>query len=82
MTQQNFLIDLFARRGKVTPGFNPEWIIELEGAEIIAPTAFEPDPNTHRDQYYYNAATNTLNQKITTIDTQGLPKSTWKRISN
>jgi hypothetical protein len=82
MTQQEFLTDLIVRRGQITPGYNPEWFLELTGASILMPTAFEPDPNTHRDEFYYNASLNNLYQKVTNISSDNIPVSIWKRISN
>lgn len=55
------------------------WLLELSdvGGDIITYTAFEPDPNTHRGDFYYNAATNVLYKKVATCG--GL--FDWKQIS-
>jgi len=76
----SFLIDLNQRRGYPTKGHAPIWELETHGATIIEPTAFEPDPLTHRNDYYYNAITNTLYRRI--IITQDSFKSAyWKKVS-
>lgn len=63
-TQSDFLDELAEKRGRPGPGYNTSWFLELFGATIIEPTAFEPDPSTHRHDYYYNAQTNTLYRKV------------------
>lgn len=78
---QPFLDDLFERRGKQEVGHNPSWFLELDGAELIMPTAFEPDPNTHRDNYYYNAVTNALYVKVVSRDEDGIKVASWKKAS-
>lgn len=64
-TTREFLEDLFSRRDTSKLGDNGFLYLQLVGGKIIEPTAFEPDANTHRSQYYYNAVTNTLYRKIT-----------------
>jgi len=58
-------------------GYNTIWFIELIGGKVITYTAFEPDPNTHRDEFYYNVLENVLYKKIK-ID--GI--NAWKPVSN
>ena len=36
------------------------WLQKPFGVKMVDVTAFEPDPNTFRDNYYYNAVHNTL----------------------
>ena len=81
--QNEFFDDLSERRGKQEVGHNPAWFLELgeEGAEILIPTAFEPDPNTHRDDYYYNAVTNTLYTKVVNRSIDGIKVANWKKAS-
>lgn len=55
-----FLTDLLGRRNTSKHGGDCVWYLELAGAKIIEPTAFEPDPNTHRSDYYYNAVDNAM----------------------
>jgi hypothetical protein len=75
-----FLQDLTTRRGSPSPGHNPIWVIELWGGKIIQPTAFEPDPVTHHDDYYYNAVTNTLYRRVVTQET---PRTAyWQKASD
>lgn len=76
----DFLINLNQRRGYPIKGHTSIWELETHGAVVIEPTAFEPDPLTHRNDYYYNAITNTLYQRI--IITQDAFKSAyWKKVS-
>lgn len=59
-----FVTTLMERRGKRTLGYNPHRFVELHGGEMIEPTAFEPDPITHRNNYYYNSVTNVLYKRV------------------
>ena len=78
-----FLDDLSDRRGKPSVGNNNTvWFLELNGAEVIEPTAFEPDPATHRGEYYYNAKTNVLYRKIVTRQEPGVVHAYWQKVSN
>lgn len=79
--QLAFLTDLTTRRGRPTPGYNPVWFIELHGGTIIEPTAFEPDPATHRSDYYYNAGTNVLYKKIVSRREPGIVVAHWQPAS-
>ncbi len=47
----------------------------------IEPTAFEPDPRTHRDDYYYNAITNVLYKKVITRQEPGIIVAHWQPAS-
>ena len=63
-------------------GHDPIWFLELHGAAIIEPTAFEPDPSTHRGTHYYNAITNTLHKKIITRKEPGIVVAHWQKVSD
>jgi hypothetical protein len=78
----NFLADLYSRRGNPSPGWNPVWFLELWGATIIEPTAFEPDPSTFRGEFYYNAVTNTLYRKVVTRQEPGITVAHWQKASD
>lgn len=73
------LEDILIHRNAFTDlrGHNSIWFVELFGGKVITYTAFEPDPNTHRDEYYYNVNDNALYKK------QKINKNTyvWKRVS-
>lgn len=58
------------------------WLTELLGGEVIVPTAFEPDPYTHRSEYYYNAITNQLFKKIKVQNGPTTYKISWKKVSD
>lgn len=60
---QEFIEDLISRRNTTRSGGDCVWYLELDGAKVIEPTAFEPDPNTHRSDYYYNAIENAMYKK-------------------
>jgi hypothetical protein len=67
ITQNDFLADLFSRRSKFSNSYGENVrFLELHGARIIEPTAFEPDPFTHRGDFYYNAVDNALYRKVKT----------------
>lgn len=76
-----FFQELSEKLGKRQGGWNSSWFIELEGGKLIMPTAFEPDPNTHRDDYYYNAVTNTLYKKVVSRKENGITVTTWQKTS-
>lgn len=80
MTQQEFLADLLERRGAPGHGHNPAWFVELNGGKVIVPTAFEPDPDTCHEEYYYNANNNTLYKRI--ITRRRPTKAFWKKVSD
>lgn len=77
-----FLADLAQRRGRPTPGHDSVRFLELAGGSIIEPTAFEPDPATHRHDYYYNAVTNTLYRKVVTRREKGIVVAHWQKTSD
>ena len=54
-TQGDFLADILNRRRLSYSRGDCVWFLEKHGAHIVQPTAFEPDPETHRSDYYYNA---------------------------
>lgn len=75
-----FLADIMNRRKSLRLGHENVRAIESIGGSIIEPTAFEPDPNTHRSEYYYNAVTNALYKRSPVI-THGQITYTWKKAS-
>ncbi len=77
-----FLADLAERRGRPSPGYNPVWFVELWGGTVVEATAFEPDPATHRHDYYYNTETNTLYKKVVTRHEKGITVAHWQKTSD
>jgi hypothetical protein len=77
-----FISDLLARRGKKYKGHHNVRNIELLGGRIVEPTAFEPDPTTHRGEYYYNATINVLFRRVTVANSDGVKFAHWVRCSN
>jgi len=77
-----FLQDLTIRRGLNKVGEFPARLLELYGGTIVEPTAFEPDPTTCRNEYYYNAITNTLYRKVVTRKQLGVVVAHWQKTSN
>lgn len=80
MNTNEFLADLFSRRELEHKNVESARLLELYGAEIIEPTAFEPDPNTHRSDFYYNAVNNVLYKKVSTTN-GAITISHWKPVS-
>ena len=67
-------------RGIPTQGGNPHQFTELLGGKPIVVTAFEPDPRTFRDEYYYNASLNALYRLIVV---QAKPRiAFWQKVSS
>ena len=60
LPQNDFIADILNRRNKVSLGGNTVWFLEINGATVITPTPFEPDPNTYRQEYYYNSIENIM----------------------
>jgi hypothetical protein len=82
-TKQEWLNELSEVRGRQFVGNNNTvWMLELAGATPIEPTAFEPDPATHRGDYYYNAITNALYKKIITRKEPGIVHAYWQKVSD
>jgi len=82
-TEKEWLLDLFARRGVVDNSSDTIRFVELYKGKVLEPTAFEPDPVTCRDDYYYNAKTNLLYKRIITKKEGSLiTNAHWKRVSN
>lgn len=71
------LSDLVARRGNPGGGFEPARFLELHGASIIEPTAFEPDPRSHHSDYYYNAVTNRIHKRVVSKQPNGVITAAW-----
>lgn len=79
----SFLSDLFARRGTIQSASSDSYrVLELFGARIIEPTAFEPDAATYHGEYYYNAVVNALYRKVITRREPGKVVAHWQRVSN
>ncbi len=78
--ENNFIIDLINRRNSSIGGGDTLRYLELFGATIVEPSEFEPDPNTHRSDYYYNASNNVLYKRIS-HGTGNDKVSHWKPIS-
>jgi len=57
------LIDIFTHRQK-SLGFNSNRFIELVNGKEVPIQFYEPDPNTFRSDYYYNARLNVLYKKV------------------
>ena len=78
-----FLNDINTRRNlqSISNNFMTARLLEIDGANIIEPTAFEPDPNTYRNKYYYNAISNTLYMKMINRQEPGLVVAYWKKVS-
>lgn len=77
-----FLSDLISKRGIKTKGHTNIRAVELNGGRVIEPTAFEPDPNTFRGEYYYNAKTNTLYRKKVTVANRNYKYCVWVKVSD
>lgn len=77
-----WLQDLSERRAVSSAAGDAVRFLELNGAVIIEPTAFEPDPATHRESHYYNAVTNTLYRKVTTRSEPGIVVAHWQKVSD
>lgn len=78
------LTDLAERLGRRAVGGNPHQFLEFfAGAKLVTLTAFEPDPATHRDDYYYNTITNRLYKKVVTaVLDNGVIRAHWQAVSN
>lgn len=82
LVETDFLADLFSRQGNRTAGYDTVWYLELHGATVVEPTAFEPDPTTFRGSHYYNVITNTLYKKVITYKESGIVVAHWKKVSD
>jgi hypothetical protein len=80
----NILTDILARRQAVTPyvGYNPHNFLELTGAEMVEIWPYAPNPVTHRQDYYYDSASNRLFKRIWMADKpkEGMV-AVWKPVS-
>lgn len=76
------LDEIFENRSKFTQlGSNPINFIELYGLRNVEVLSYEPDPNTYREPYYYNAKVDMLFKKIT-ASKEGQPDvKVWKQIT-
>lgn len=83
-TARQFVTEVVRKRGKPSQGYNPHRFVELHGGTMVEPTAHEPDPATHRQDYYYNSVTNALYKRIYDRyePKNGIIVAHWKMISN
>ena len=78
-----FLDDLAIRRMAPTAATNSNRLdVELNGGSYVEITSFEPDPATFRDDFYYNAVSNTLYKKIVVSQCNGITSAFWKQASD
>ena len=61
--------------GSTMVGGNPHQFVELLGGKLVEMVAYQPDPLTFRDEYYYNTMTNHLYKRY-----NDPPR--WKRIGD
>lgn len=61
-------------------GHNPHWFVELMGGKEVIVQNWEPDAQTFRGEYYYNARLDRLYKKIPAVDRQ-LVVYYWKPVS-
>lgn len=80
--EASYMNMLAERRGSINSGYTTARILELSGAQIIEPTAFEPDASTFRGKYYYNAKTNTLYMRVVTRQEPGIVVAYWQKVSD
>jgi hypothetical protein len=78
---QPFLDELADKRGCFSGGspFSSQ-MVELNGGSLIEMTAFEPDPVTFRDEYYYHTVRNVLYKKIVNY-VDGFRTAFWQKVS-
>jgi hypothetical protein len=69
--------DIHRFRGTITSGYNPHRFVELYGGEVVEVSQYEPDPQSYRGKFYYNARTNQLYKKLFI----GRIYAYWKSIS-
>jgi len=71
-----FLSDIISKRNlHPLGGGNPHRFVELVGGKFAEQLHYEPDPETFRDQFYYNTRLNRLYKKLKTK-----PKPVWKSV--
>lgn len=69
-------------RKNILPSSNPHRFIELIGGREVKMLFFEPDPETFRDDFYYNSRRNVLYKKIKAIDpSSNMVDFYWKKSS-
>lgn len=83
MTEIDILDEILQRRRPLGIGGLPHRWQELAGGTIVEMTAFEPDPRTYRNEYYYNVKLNRLFRRIfTTYRPEiGIIRAHWKPVS-
>lgn len=78
----DFLSELEQKRKHVGIGYTPYNYLETYGATLVEILAFEPDPLTYRNDYYYNGAENVLYKRTITKRINGTPMvGYWKSVS-
>ena len=76
------LSEILDKRAPITTGHTPVRLgSELRDGGIVEPTPFEPDPLTHRSDYYYNSDKNILFRRIVSKTRTGIPIASWKPIN-
>ena len=78
------LNEILAARGLISAGYNSlRMAVELNGGNMVEVTNFEPDPCTHRSEYYYNSGQNRLYRRIFTDNrpAEGVIAAYWKSVS-
>lgn len=72
------LEDIFIKRMKSTSfsGLSHNFI-EFFGGQPVSFSQYDPDPNTHRESFYYNTRENRLFKKVKASDGQYV----WKDVS-
>lgn len=81
MSQEQFFDDLTIRRGNFVGGQPfPTSVVELNGGSTVHLSAFEPDPATFREDYYYNTKTNVLYKKLSKT-VNGFKVASWSKVS-
>lgn len=78
------LDDLARYRGNPTPGGVALTLVEFIGGKPVQFSNIVPDPNTFRDEYYYNSRQNILYKKIDApaIGCTKNASKVWKAISS
>ena len=81
MTDNSFQ-QLAQARGIITQGCNNLKFIELLRGKQILYTPYEPDPETCREEYFYDTRQNVLYRKVSGVNPlTRKAKRHWKRIS-
>lgn len=69
--------DIFSKRMKSTSVYgHTHNYVELFGGQLVSFSQYDPDPNTHRERFYYNTRENKLYKKIKAGN-----QFVWKNVS-